>query len=129
MKIRKSEILKGVDHIMAVKDERRIAMKEHITIVIRKRGQITLPKSILEKLDLKEGDQLELEVNEQGEIKIIPVIQIPKDQAWFWTKEWQKSEKEAEEDIKAGRVKSFDNVKDAMKWLESDKAEKWADDE
>lgn len=35
------------------------------------------------------------------------MIQIPKDQAWFWTKEWQEGEKEAEEDIKAGRVKKF----------------------
>lgn len=128
MKIRKKEILKGVEHIMAIKEtERRVNMKEYLTI--RKRGQITLPKSIIEKLDLQEGDQLELEVNDRGEMKIVPTIQIPKDQAWFWTEEWQKGEREADEDIKTGRVKSFENVNEAIHWLESDDAEKWANEE
>ena len=29
------------------------------------------------------------------------------EQAWFWTKRWQQGEKEAEADIRAGRVKIF----------------------
>ena len=29
---------------------------------------------------------------------------IDKDQLWFWTKEWQKKEREADEDIRKGRV-------------------------
>ena len=29
---------------------------------------------------------------------------IDKSQLWFWTKEWQKKEREADEDIKKGRV-------------------------
>lgn len=29
---------------------------------------------------------------------------IPKNQWWFWTKEWQEKELEADEDIRAGRL-------------------------
>jgi antitoxin PrlF len=29
---------------------------------------------------------------------------IPHDQAWFWTREWQTGEREASEDIAAGRL-------------------------
>ena len=29
------------------------------------------------------------------------------DQSWFWTRRWQQGEKEAEENIKAGRVFEF----------------------
>ena len=29
---------------------------------------------------------------------------IPKDQLWFWTKEWQKKEREASNAIKKGRI-------------------------
>ncbi|ARU61294.1 hypothetical protein CBW65_10025 [Tumebacillus avium] len=46
-------------------------------------------------------------------------ITIPKaivmDQAWFWSKEWQSKEREAEEDLQAGRVSgpftSMDDIK------------------
>lgn len=31
-------------------------------------------------------------------------------QAYFWTKEWQEAEKEASEDVSAGRVETFDTV-------------------
>jgi len=43
---------------------------------------------------------------------------IDKAQSWFWTKKWQDAEKEAGEDIKAGRVKTFNNIDNLMKDLE-----------
>jgi len=30
--------------------------------------------------------------------------QIPKDERWFWTEDWQKQEKEADEAIRTGQV-------------------------
>jgi hypothetical protein len=41
-----------------------------------------------------------------------------KSQAYFWTKEWQEAEKEASEDIKAGRVKTFDAAEELIKDLD-----------
>ena len=38
-------------------------------------------------------------------------------QAYFWTKEWQAGEREAEADIRKGRVKAFKNVKQLIKNL------------
>lgn len=32
------------------------------------------------------------------------VKMIPQDQMWFWTKEWQAKEREADKDIKMGRT-------------------------
>ena len=39
------------------------------------------------------------------------------DQSWYWTSEWQAAEKEADEDIAAGRVHQFNNVNEAIKFL------------
>lgn len=40
-------------------------------------------------------------------------------QAYFWTEEWQKEERKADEDIKAGRVRRFKSAAEAIKYLES----------
>lgn len=43
---------------------------------------------------------------------------IPPDQAWFWTEGWQKLEGEAQADIEAGRVCSFDDLESALSALD-----------
>ncbi len=43
--------------------------------------------------------------------------EVRPDSAYFWTREWQQGEREADEDIKAGRLISFDNADDAMEYL------------
>jgi hypothetical protein len=35
-------------------------------------------------------------------------------QEWFWTAEWQAAEREAEEDLAASRVETFDNDADFL---------------
>jgi AbrB family looped-hinge helix DNA binding protein len=85
---------------------------------VRPKGQITLPGEIRELLELKEGDDLAFSVNEQGQVVVNRLDFIPPDQAWFWTERWQKMERDVEEDIAAGRIKSFDSVGDFIAYLE-----------
>lgn len=47
----------------------------------------------------------------------IPAKRNDPSQIYFWTKEWQEGEREAEEDIRKGRLKKFKNVKQLMKEL------------
>jgi len=70
---------------------------------ISPKHQITIPKEVFEKLRLEVGDFLEVEAT-QGGLLLVPKKLIPKDQLWFWTKEWQKREKEADEAIGRGEV-------------------------
>ena len=62
-----------------------------------------IPKEVFETLNLEVGDFLEVGVTEEG-LLLIPKKLISKDQAWFWTKEWQQKEKEADEAIAKGEV-------------------------
>jgi hypothetical protein len=45
--------------------------------------------------------------------------QVPKDQAWYWTEQWQQWEREADEDIVAGRVKAFNSINDLIESLDA----------
>ena len=47
----------------------------------------------------------------------MPKKLVDKSQAYFWTKRWQEAEKEADEDIRTGRVKAFDSVDELVKDL------------
>ena len=48
----------------------------------------------------------------------MPKKLVDKSQAYFWTKKWQEGEREADEDIKAGRVKTFESVEELISDLE-----------
>jgi antitoxin PrlF len=84
---------------------------------VTRHGQVTLPASIRKKLGISEGDLVEVVV-EDDKAMLLPKKLIDSSQAYFWTKEWQKAEKEASEDIKAGRVKTFDTAEELFAELD-----------
>jgi hypothetical protein len=45
---------------------------------------------------------------------------IPRAQAYFWTREWQVGEREADQEIREGKARTFDNSQDAIRWLQDD---------
>ena len=91
-------------------------LKEKVRLGAKR--QLTIPQEALAKLHLREGDIFELRVLE-GKMELVPMALIPRDQLWYWTPEWQAKEKEADEDIAAGRVKQFRSAQKAIKALKS----------
>ena len=81
-------------------------------------GQVTLPKEIRVKTNMQPGDFVEVKLDEEGRIILTPKKLVDASQAYFWTEEWQKGERKADEDIKAGRVKRFKSAAEAVKYLE-----------
>ena len=84
---------------------------------VTRHGQITLPTSVRKELGIEEGDLVEIEVIDEKAM-IIPKKLVDKSQAYFWTKRWQEGEREANEDIEAGRVGVFDSVDELIKDLD-----------
>ena len=85
-------------------------------IQVRRKAQVTLPQSVRRSLHIEGGDFLDVRV-EDGKIVLRVKKLVDKEQAWFWTKRWQEGEREAEEDIRAGRVHRFDTAKEAIAFL------------
>ena len=84
---------------------------------VTRHGQITLPATVRKELDIQEGDLVEIEVVDDRAV-VTPKKLVDKSQAYFWTEEWQKGEAEAEADIRAGRVKTFDSVEELLEDLD-----------
>jgi AbrB family looped-hinge helix DNA binding protein len=88
---------------------------------ISSKRQIALPKNIMADLNLKPGDEVEIRVK-SGTAYLVPVatIKVPRDQAWFWTKEWQEKEQEADLDLTDGKYRDFNRLEDLLKDLHGD---------
>ena len=88
---------------------------------ISSKRQIAIPKHVMVAMNLKPGDEIDIRV-ENGTAYVVPVatIKVPRDQAWFWTKEWQEKERQADEDIAAGNFRDFESLDALMKELHSD---------
>ena len=86
----------------------------HYETRLRSKGQITLPKGIRDLLSLKNGDNLIFAVNDSGQIIVRRQQVIPPEQEGFWTERWQRMEREAQDDIDAGRVYQFENADEAI---------------
>ena len=87
------------------------------TIVkVQKNKNITLPVWLLNRFHVGIGDFIRLEETKDG-VLIKPAKLVDPSQAYFWTKEWQAGEREAEEDIRKGRVKAVKSVKELMRDL------------
>jgi AbrB family looped-hinge helix DNA binding protein len=65
--------------------------------------QVSIPKKVRDTLGLQEGDFIEV-TERDGAIVMLPKKLVDADQAWFWSREWQRGERQAESDIRAGRV-------------------------
>ena len=116
---------------------------------ISPQGQIRIPKKIMARLGIDKGDYVEVDVkakkivlNRHGRIQNIlathgyentdwffnmvlcvfmlkPRKLIDPFQGWYWTKEWQKMEARADEDIEKDQLSpKFETAEDGLKWLQ-----------
>jgi AbrB family looped-hinge helix DNA binding protein len=84
-------------------------------IELRKKSQITVPKSIIKKLNLKEGDKLEI-VEKDGGIFLVPVAVYPKE----YIKDLKEEISYIKEKIEKGDKENiYDDVDELIKSLGS----------
>lgn len=78
-------------------------------VKVTRGGQITLPAAIRRAAGIDVGDYVEVTVTEDGLILKAKQV-IDKAQAYFWTVEWQRAEREAQAELDAGQGRRFDSV-------------------
>jgi len=84
-----------------------------------KSNQVAIPKNILDSLGLSKDDYLEVYV-EDDKIIMKPIVPVPKDQAYFYTKEWQIEERQADKDIAEDRVTKTKNMEELFRMMDEE---------
>ena len=91
-------------------------------VKVKKNYQITIPQNLRRMIRLAVGDYVEVDLQDDM-LVIRPVKVIHPDQEYFFTKEWQEKEAEADRDIAAGKMAGpFETPEDALKALKNTKA-------
>lgn len=83
---------------------------------LRKKSQITIPKEMVEKLGLHEGDKLEI-TEKDGAINIMPVAVYPK----RYLDDLKEEILEIKRKLKLGEQPMFDSLDDLFEHLDSKK--------
>jgi AbrB family looped-hinge helix DNA binding protein len=84
---------------------------------IRNKGQVTIPAEIRRAARLEDGDHVEVSIVEEG-ILLRPQKVIDATQAWFWTAAWQAGEREASEELEAGKGEIYESSDDFLASLD-----------
>ena len=91
----------------------------YMIVDIKQKSQVTIPMTLLKKLKLKIGDKLDIK-EKDGRLIITPVMVIPREQDWYWYKEWQEKERKADEELRSRKINSANDTDDLIEQLEKD---------
>lgn len=86
---------------------------------LQARGTLALPAELRKRHHLDDpGAQVRIVERDDGVIELHPLVSVPADQRWFWSERWQRMEREADEDIVAGRVRAYEDLDDLLTALD-----------
>jgi hypothetical protein len=90
--------------------------------LIRKKGQVTLTKELLDQIGAHENDEILWEVID-GKLVGTPYVSVsvPKHQAWYYSEKWQVAESEIDQWVDAGGLETtqiYNTAEDAISALD-----------
>lgn len=80
---------------------------------LRSRSQITIPKTVIKELNIKEGDKFEIETID-GEIRLIPIVVYPKK----YVEELENEVKKVKEQIANGKARVYNTTEELFAHLD-----------
>ena len=83
----------------------------HGYISVQSRGVIALPSDLRRRMRVDQpGAQVEVTERADGVVELRAMTPVPADQAWFWTQEWQRRERQVDDHVNRGEVEVHDSL-------------------
>ena len=85
---------------------------------VGKGKKLPLPAWVIHGFGKSSGGYVRIRRTRAG-VLLKPAGPGPKTQGWFWTREWQRAEREVDREIAAGRIRRSGNLKELLRALRS----------
>lgn len=82
-------------------------------VQVKSKSQITLPQRVRKFLDIQEGDYLEVKI-EKNTVVLKPKTILDKFSTFELSSKGEAMLRDALDDVRAGRVKKFNNIRDLI---------------
>ena len=94
-------------------------MTFHGYVGLQSRGLIALPSELRRRMHLDEpGAQVEILERDDGVLELRAALPVPANQAWFWTEQWQRREREVDEHVARSEVTVHESTDDFLSHLD-----------
>ena len=94
-------------------------MTFHGYVGLQSRGLIALPSELRRRMHLDEpGAQVEILERDDGVLELRAALPVPANQAWFWTEQWQRREREVDEHAARDEVTVHESTDDFLSHLD-----------
>lgn len=94
-------------------------MTFHGYVGLQSRGLIALPSELRRRMHLDEpGAQVEILERDDGVIELRAALPVPANQAWFWTEQWQRREREVDEHVARDEVSMHESTNEFLTHLD-----------
>jgi antitoxin MazE len=94
-------------------------MTFHGYVGLQSRGLIALPSELRRRMHLDEpGAQVEILERDDGVLELRAALPVPANQAWFWTEQWQRREREVDEHVASGEVTVHESTDEFLSHLD-----------
>jgi hypothetical protein len=94
------------------------AMMTETVIKVRNGRMLRLPNWVVTGFGMSNGGFIRVRKTHAG-ILLKPAKPVDADQAYFWTKRWQRMEQEVDAEIRKGRIRRSRNIKELLQDLRS----------
>ena len=88
-------------------------------VKVTRGGQVTIPAALRRQAGIEIGDYVQVQIADDR-LVLVPKRVIDKDQAYFWGEPWQEGEREAEDDLRDGRVDRFETLDELIADLDAE---------
>ena len=88
-------------------------------LTVDAKGRTVLPQRVRRELGLEEGAQMRVERTDDGEVKLVPAVLVPRDQLYFHTPEMRARLSRAEASFENGTSTRTNGEEETQAFLDS----------
>ena len=85
---------------------------------LNRQGRLTIPAEVRERMQLHEGEAVEIEIIDDHTFQVHAQFLVNRDQAWVWSEQWSSQIRESMENVARGESRLYTSDEEFLSSLD-----------